>query len=344
MRTSDFDFHLPKGLIAQSPPPRRDSSRLLVMGPGEVLSHERFGSLHEHLGSGDMLVMNRTRVTPVRLTGKKPSGAELQILLVRDLGDGKWEIMSRGSYTGPLDISPSLGAEISNGQTARLLHKGELVDILWDVGQMPLPPYIRRRPDETDKERYQTVYATEDGSIAAPTAGLHFTPELIGQLMEKGVKVRYITLHVGRGTFVPIRAGQLSQHRMEAEEFEIERTVLEEIKEHRGRLIAVGTTTTRALEAFFSGHYTDINANGPEARANAGNRNGSVRGTTDIFIYPGYEFRAVSGLLTNFHLPGSTPLMLASALAGHQRLMEAYAEAIGENYRFFSYGDAMLIL
>jgi S-adenosylmethionine:tRNA ribosyltransferase-isomerase len=198
---------------------------------------------------------------------------------------------------------------------------------------MPLPPYIKRAPTDVDKERYQTVYASEPGSIAAPTAGLHFTEALIREIEEKGVAVRYIKLDVGTGTFTPVRADAVEEHEMASESFELKRSLADEIRSLKGRLVAVGTTTTRTLEGFFSGNYTS-RSDGGEA----------VRGSTDIFIYPGYRFRVVRSLLTNFHLPRSTPLMLTSAFAGRERLFKAYREALVENYRFFSYGDAMLIL
>jgi S-adenosylmethionine:tRNA ribosyltransferase-isomerase len=197
---------------------------------------------------------------------------------------------------------------------------------------MPLPPYIRRQADARDKERYQTVYASDEGSIAAPTAGLHFTTGLLSRIEEKGVLVRYLTLHVGRGTFAPIRAERVEEHVMESEAFEVEAGLLDEISSHRGRLIAVGTTATRAIEGILGGRSTTV-----------GSSNGTLRGTTDIFIRPGYSFMAVSGLITNFHLPCSTPLMLTAALAGRERLLSAYRTAVDEGYRFFSYGDAMLI-
>lgn len=336
MKTAEFDFDLPRSLIALEPAPERDGSRLLVLGPDGRVEHRRFSDITLYLGPGDMLLLNRTKVLPVRLSGVKPTGGRLDILLVRELSEGLWEIMCRQGYTGSLSFSRRLAAEIKGGKTAELLYEGDLEEILWEVGAMPLPPYIKREPGELDKSRYQTVYASEAGSIAAPTAGLHFTEELLGKVAARGVKVRHLTLHVGRGTFMPVRADDVEGHSMEAEYFEIDRPLLDEIASLKGRLVAVGTTTTRALEGFLGGRYCEM-----ESR---GNGAGPVRGLTDIFIRPGHRFRAVGGLLTNFHLPRSTPLMLASALAGRERLLSAYAEAISGNYRFFSYGDAMLIL
>ncbi len=333
MKTSDFDFHLPDSLIALKPLETRDASRLLVLRANGRVEHRRFSDIAEYLSAGDMLLLNRTKVLPVRLWGVKPNGAGLEMTLVRDLGAGRWEILSRGRYTGPVAISEALRAEIEDGRIARLEYSGDLREILWDVGQMPLPPYIRRTPEEMDKSRYQTVYASVEGSIAAPTAGLHFTEGLLKAIEDKGVLVRHLTLHVGPGTFTPVRAQNVRQHVMEQEHFEVESSLLEEISSLGGRLMAVGTTTTRAIEALRSGRFTSVS-----------NGKNTVAGATDIFIYPGYNFKAVDSLVTNFHLPRSTPLMLASALAGREKLLGAYAEAVRENYRFFSYGDAMLIL
>jgi len=333
MKTSDFDFELPGSLIALEPVESRDSSRLMVLHPDGGTDHRLFSDLPHYLHPGDMLVLNKTKVLPVRLFGRKPDGEVLEITLVRETGDERWEILTRGKYTGTVEISPELSAEIEGGRLARLIHSGDLADILWKAGQMPLPPYITRDPTEMDKERYQTVYASDPGSIAAPTAGLHFTQEMIAEIESKGVNVRYITLSVGTGTFTPVRAEDVKEHEMDSEEFEISKSLIDEINSLKGRLVAVGTTTTRTLEGYFSGKYTATDGDDK-----------AVKGSTNIFIYPGYRFKAVHSLLTNFHLPRSTPLMLASAMAGRTRLMKAYEEAIRESYRFFSYGDAMLIL
>jgi S-adenosylmethionine:tRNA ribosyltransferase-isomerase len=333
MKIQDFDFPLPENLIALRPMEQRDHSRLLVLRRDGSMEHTKFAALHEYLNPGDMLLLNKTKVLPMRLLGRKPGGGVLEMLLVANVSGNRWEIMSRGRYSGPLEISPRLRAEIMRGEEAELFHEGALTDILWKEGVMPLPPYIKRPADGLDKERYQTVYAEDEGSIAAPTAGLHFTPDLLDDLENKGIVVRSLTLHVGRGTFIPVRAHAVENHTMEEERFEIAEALVEEIRHARGRIVAVGTTTTRALEAFALGRFSPHAAD-----------NGTLRGSTDIFLYPGHRFRTVGGLLTNFHLPRSTPLMLASAFAGRENLLRAYDVAIGKSYRFFTYGDAMLLL
>lgn len=333
MRTSDFDFPLPKDLIASTPLAERDASRLMVLPPvGEAL-HRTFRDLPDFLRAGDLLVLNRTRVLPYRLRGIRDDGEEADVLLVRPLGKDRWDVLTRGRYRGPVRVSDRLGLELEDGRTAKLQFEGDLAELLWAEGEMPLPPYIRRRGTDLDKERYQTVYARDPGSIAAPTAGLHFTPALLDVLRGRGVLVRFLTLHVGRGTFVPVRAERVEEHDMEPEEFAMGEDLLAEVRARTGRIVTVGTTATRALEAVMTGRY----------RAREG-RNGTLRGSTDIFIHPGYRFQAVDGIVTNFHLPRSTPLLLAAALAGRERLLHAYGEAVRDRYRFFSYGDAMLIL
>lgn len=335
MKVKDFDFHLPDSLIAERPADRRDESRLLVLHRDGKIEHRRFYHVVEYLEKGDMLLLNKTKVVPVRLRGVKPTGGRLDMLLVRNISGARWEILCHGRYTGRLMISEKLQAEVHEGRTADLLFSGNLGDILWEVGRMPLPPYIRRGPDEMDKQRYQTVYAEAEGSIAAPTAGLHFTEKLLKVIEDKRVLVRYLILHVGKGTFSPIRTELVQEHVMEPECFEMDRETVSEILNLKGRLVVVGTTTTRAIEGFLSSRE----GNGPTCDST-----GSYRGVTDIFIYPGYRFRAVGNLITNFHLPCSTPLMLTSAFAGRKRLLRAYDTAVRENYRFFSYGDAMLLL
>lgn len=333
MKTSDFDFPLPEGLIAKRPLPERDTSRLLVVNKSGAIKDRHFTDLPAYLRAGDMLVLNRTKVLPMRLWGTKPNGKLLHLLLVKNLSRQKWEILSPGRYTGPLTIAEGFSALVTDGKTAELDYEGDLKELLWRHGEMPLPPYIKRRADEHDKKRYQTVYAEEEGSIAAPTAGLHFTNALLQRIKDMGVIIRYLTLHVGTGTFTPIRADLIDEHRMDSEYFEIDHALIDEIQARTGRLIAVGTTTTRALEGYLSGRCVQQPS-----------KNGIVRGSTDIFIYPGYGFRAVDGLITNFHLPGSTPLMLVSAICGREILFKAYDHAIRKQYRFFSYGDAMLTL
>ena len=375
------------------PAAQRDGSRLMVLSDGRA-EHRRFSDLPEYLCEGDILLLNDTRVLPVRLTGRKETGGRLEVLLVRQTepvrrasparetagGDGWetciWEVLYRGRYEGRLQINDELELELGGEprrrqcpdqspqppkspqppdgpRVARVSFRGDLLEIISRCGAMPLPPYIKRRPDESDRERYQTVYCRDTGhltegdwsperdwspgSIAAPTAGLHFTRELLEAIRARGVRVRKLTLHVGRGTFMPVRCNDIREHPMEREHFEIGRALVDEINETRragGRLCAVGTTATRAIEGYFSGRCRLDKKPGGD---------GTISGSTDIFIYPGYPFRAVDALVTNFHLPRSTPLMLASALAGRQTLLKAYEEAVRAGYRFFSYGDAMLI-
>lgn len=254
---------------------------------------------------------------------------------MREKENDVWEVLSRGRYTGSLKISEELQADLYDGRTARFTCSGNFMDIIWKYGNMPLPPYIKRTPDESDKERYQTIYAKEEGSIAAPTAGLHFTENLLKEITSKGVVMRELTLHVGTGTFRPMRSKKVTEHSMDPEYFEIDNELISEIKKikHSGKKIfSVGTTTTRAIEGYMSW------------KSDATSQNGKLAGMTDIFIYPDYRFKVVDSLITNFHLPRSTPLLLASALCGWENLMKAYAEAISRRYRFFSYGDAMLIV
>jgi len=337
MKVSDFDFAMPERLVATEPADGRESSRLMVLNGDASAAHRNFPDLLEYLNRGDMLLLNDTKVLPCLLHGRKPTGGAVDLLLVRDIsqdGSGKhWEVLSRGGYTGPLEFNGPLWANVTDGVIADLEYEGALEDVLADCGEMPLPPYIKRRADQRDRQWYQTVYARSPGSIAAPTAGLHFTEGILEGIRQKGVLVRYLTLHVGVGTFLPIRSDEVEEHRMEPERFEISRRLLLEINALSGRLITVGTTATRAVEGYFSGNYEPW-----------GEDDEMVRGSTDIFIHPGYEFRAVEGLLTNFHLPRSTPLMLASAFLGRERLLDAYSAAVESQYRFFSYGDAMLLL
>ncbi len=334
MLASELDFPLPDGAIALEPAAVRDQARMLTLqrATGKI-SHQRFSDLPQYMSPGDMLILNRTKVMPVNLLGTRPDGSTLDVLLVRAIEGDTWEVLSRGGYTGPLEFPGGIRAVMKDGRRAELSYEGDLGALLWRNGRMPLPPYIKREPDERDKLRYQTVYAEVEGSIAAPTAGLHFTPELIDEIKAKGVSVRYITLHVGRGTFAPIRAEELKDHRMDSERFEVPEALMDEIAGRRGRLFSVGTTCTRTLEALLNGRHGELQA-----------RDGMIRGETDIFIRPGHEFRAVDALITNFHLPRSTPLVLAAAFAGRGPLMAAYAEAIAQGYKFFSYGESMLVL
>ncbi len=334
MKSKEFDFELPKELVAQRPE-ERGSSRLLVLKRDGQILHRSFSQVVEFLNEGDMLILNNTKVLPVRLEGRKSTGGRIEVLLVSPAGEDIWRVLTRENYKGIVRVSEDLELEIMGNERARLHCKGDLQEILWRAGQMPLPPYIRRKPLPEDKTWYQTIYAEIPGSVAAPTAGLHFKEEILKGLSEKGVLIRKLTLHVGPGTFRLIRTEDIEDHKMEQEFFEIPVPLFNEIrkvKEAGGRVIATGTTTTRALEGYASGRYMTLAVNG------------QLKGSTDIFIYPGYEFKIIDGLITNFHLPRSTPLLLASAFAGIENLQKAYKEAIAMGYRFFSYGDAMLII
>lgn len=335
MKTKDYHFHLPQELIASRPLDQRDGSRLLVLHRDGGMEHRRFHELPSFLKAGDMLLINNSRVFPARLTGYKPTGGRLEILLVRETSAGLWDIMARERYTGTLRISDDLSAHISDGKTAFFADHNDLMPLIWKTGEMPLPPYIKRRPDKDDKERYQTVYAEVEGSIAAPTAGLHFTKDLLDNLASESVIIRTVTLHVGTGTFRPVKTTEIEDHKMDKEFFEINPDLISELKkvrENGNRIIAVGTTATRVVEGYLSGRCSSFSSNG------------SVKGSTDIFIHEGYKLKAVDSLITNFHLPCSTPLMLASVFAGRERLLNVYKTAISMGYRFFSYGDAMLVL
>jgi S-adenosylmethionine:tRNA ribosyltransferase-isomerase len=372
MKVADFAFPLPKELIAARPLRKRDTSSLLILHRDGMTEHRTFTDLPAYLDPGDMLIINNTKVFPARLTGNKKSGDRLEILLVREKGNDVWEILSKGHYSGTLKISEEFRAVLTDGETALFEYAGNFTDVIWKYGSMPLPPYIKRLPDALDKETYQTVYAKEEGSIAAPTAGLHFTENLLEEMISKDIKVRELTLHVGIGTFRPIRSEHIEEHTMEPEYFTIRRNLISEIERTKTagkRIVCVGTTTTRAIEGYFSGRWSMVNEkesrsqgikesrgkinHSPDPlnprpldsfRSPAYQNNNYIHGYTDIFIYPGYEFRAVTALITNFHLPKSTPLMLASALCGWEKLKKTYETAIRAKYRFFSYGDAMLIL
>jgi len=329
---ADFDYELPPDLIAQSPLPERDASRLLVLPRRSgAVEHRRMRELPGILRAGDLLVVNDARVIPARLRGhKEGSGGKVELLLVEPLGDADW--LALGQASKPL--REGMRIEVMGGavEIVQVRGGGELVvrlpargDALWqfldEAGEVPLPPYIEHAPGAQDRERYQTVFARERGAVAAPTAGLHFTPALIEALRSHGIAMASITLHVGPGTFLPVRSTRTEDHRMHRERYSVPEETSRAL-ERADRVIAVGTTVLRTLEAS-SGRP------GP--------------GSTDLFITPGYEFRAVDGLLTNFHLPKSTLLMLVAAFAGLPRIKAAYAEAVRERYRFFSYGDAMLI-
>ncbi len=339
MKTNEFDFDLPQELIAQTPLLNRDESRLLVLDKetGKV-EHKKFRNILDYLSAGDVLVINDTKVIPARLMGvKEDTLAVIELLLLKDMGNDIWECLSRPQkrlHLGTIvRFSDELSAEViellSDGVTrVKLIYSGILLEILDRLGEMPLPPYIHEKLSE--KDRYNTVYAKNIGSAAAPTAGLHFTRELLDELRDKGVIITNVTLHVGLGTFRPVEVDDINNHHMHSEYYEMSSetaNVLNKAKCDGRRIIAVGTTSTRTLESV-------INKYG-EFRECSGN--------TDIFIYPGYEFKAISCLITNFHLPKSTLVMLVSALAGRENILNAYHEAINEKYRFFSFGDAMFI-
>ncbi len=341
MKTSDLTFELPNGAIALRPLKDRSSSRLMVVQSGSEfsISHARFSDLLGILREGDLLVLNNSKVIPARLRVRKTTGGVIDLILVRPDAQGRWEILCKGSYTGDVLIGNETIGYISickDTHTKTMTFYGDIKKVIEQYGLMPLPPYIKRPPDEADRLDYQTVYAAKEGSIAAPTAGLHFTQKLLDQLRQKGIDIEYLTLHVGIGTFMPVSSEDITAHRMEEERFEVSCSLIDKIRQYRSvgkRVIAVGTTTTRTLEGIFSDRYCQFPS-----------LNGTLYGSTDIFIYPGYRFKAIDGLITNFHLPKSTPLMLVSALLGIEKTREIYGIAIQEGYRFFSYGDAMLIL
>ncbi|MDP2910962.1 MAG: tRNA preQ1(34) S-adenosylmethionine ribosyltransferase-isomerase QueA [Candidatus Omnitrophota bacterium] len=339
MKLSDFDYNLPKELIAQYPSEKRDESRLLVLNKDTGgIEHRIFRDIIEYVAPGDILVLNNTKVLPAQLMGKKETGGKVEALIL-NTGEGRrvkgeYEALlkpARGCNIGSRILfgDGALKAEVTRIENGRRFLRfdcsGDLEEMLDKLGEMPLPPYIKRNVSDSDKERYQTVYASKKGAIAAPTAGLHFTKKLLGDIFEKGVNVEHVTLHVGYGTFKPVSVENIKEHKMEEEYFEIENEVIEKLKNKSGRTIAVGTTSARVLES--------------EAKPKQ-----SRKGWTDLFIYPGYEFKAVDVLLTNFHLPKTTLLMLVSAFCGRGLLFKAYEEAIREKYRFYSYGDAMLII
>ena len=339
MKKSDFYFDLPEELIAQTPLEQRDSSRLLHLNKktGEI-AHCHFYDLPHFLQPGDCLVLNDTRVLPARLLGCRKSGGGVELVLLRDLGEGRWECLSRpGRKTKPGtellfgdgELTATVEAVAEGGnRIVQFQYKGIFLEVLERLGKMPLPPYIKT--ELQDAERYQTVYSRECGSAAAPTAGLHFTPELLRQIEEMGVKVCFVTLHVGLGTFRPVKEDEIENHEMHSEFCIITPETAETInsaKKQGGRIIAVGTTSCRTLESFAE----------EDGTINAGSR------WTDIFIYPGYRFKCIDALVTNFHLPESTLIMLVSALAGREHVLNAYEIAVQERYRFFSFGDAMFI-
>ena len=338
IRAEDFDYALPPDRIAQHPVEPRDHAGLMVLHRDSgKLEHRRFYEVVDYLRRGDVLVINETRVFPARLVGKRPSGGKVELLLVRPLGRDTWEALAKPGRKVRPGERLLFGEGKLTGEVVERTEDGKRVvrfsgdiETLRNLGQVPLPPYIRRSPIPEDRERYQTVYARVEGSVAAPTAGLHFTEELLERLREKGVEVVPIVLHVGPGTFRPVR-GEVSEHRMEAEYYEVSPRAAEVVNLARGkggRVVAVGTTSVRTLETVAD----------EEGRVRPGS------GWTELFIYPPYRFRVVDALITNFHLPRSTLLMLVAAFAGRERVLEAYREAVRLGYRFYSYGDAMLII
>lgn len=334
MNVERFDYLLPGGLIAQHPVERGRERLLLLDRSTGRAAHRRFEDLAGHLVPGDLLVLNDTRVIRARLLGSKDSGGRVELLLVRETAPGTWECLLRVSKAPKTGAVLHLGGGLSASVRGRRedLYEVEFspADMVRQAGSVPLPPYINRPPEEADEALYQTVYAKVDGSVAAPTAGLHFTPGFLDLLAAKGVEIAFITLHVGPGTFQPVRTKRIEDHRMHREEFVVSPEAADAIcraKAEGRRVVAVGTTTTRVLE-----HLT---------REHGGIVEG--RGSTGIFIHEGFPFRCVDALLTNFHLPCSTLIMLVAAFGGYENIMNAYREAVKERYRFFSYGDAMFI-
>lgn len=342
MRIEEFDYPLPKSLIAQYPSRQRGDSALMVLHRRNgLIEHRTFQDILQYFNPGDLLVLNNTRVLPARLIGKKETGGRVELLLLpsRNGTGGTWETFIKSSRKVKqgmrIRFEQGLEGEMKEVRDGRgkicFRWQKEVVETLKEIGHLPLPPYIKREDESLDRDRYQTVFAEKDGSIASPTAGLHFTHSMLQSLRENKVRITMITLHIGIGTFTPVKAPEIENHHMEAEWIEIsEETVreIEETKTRSGKVVAVGTTTTRALESFSDG-------------------TGGVRpgqGITSLFIHPPYRFRVIDALITNFHLPKSTLIMLVSAFVGRDLLMKAYHEAIDKKYRFYSYGDAMLIL
>ncbi len=340
MQRSDFHFTLPEELIAQRPSAERRGSRLLMLdGAKGVLEDRFFTDLPSLLQPGDLLVFNDTRVIPARLYGRKESGGQVEVLVERITSERDVLAHVRASKSPKAGSWLTLEEEVEvqvtgrDGQLFALRFPGPVLEILKRVGHMPLPPYIDREAAESDAERYQTVYARKEGAVAAPTAGLHFDEAMLAHLKLMGIESAFVTLHVGAGTFQPVRADDIREHVMHSEYIEVSEAVVEAVARTRargGRVIAVGTTVVRSLES--------------AARANPKGELAPYSGETDIFIYPGYVFRVIDAMITNFHLPESTLLMLVSAFAGYPQVMNAYRHAVAEKYRFFSYGDAMFVL
>lgn len=340
MKVSEFNYNLPEELIAQHPYDKRDEARLMILDrENQKYEHKIFRDIIDYLKPGDCLVINNTKVIPARLYGKKDTGANVEFLLLKRIEGDVWEAMVRPGSKIKLGTKVSFGEGLLNAEVLDILeggnrkvkfeYKGIFNEILDQIGLMPLPPYIKEKLE--DKDKYQTVYAKYDGSAAAPTAGLHFTEELLEQIKQKGIEIANVTLHVGIGTFRPVKVENIEEHQMHSEHYYIKKEDVEKInraKQTGNRVIAVGTTSCRVLES-----VADENGMLKE-----------VEGDTSIFIYPGYKFKCIDCLITNFHLPESTLIMLVSSLAGKDFVMNAYEEAVKEKYKFFSFGDAMIIL
>lgn len=339
LKVDDFDYELPERLIAQKPVENRDESRLMLLNKesGEI-KETIFNQITEYINKDDLIVLNNSKVIPARLYGKKiPTNTEIEVLLLNKVSEKRWEVLVKPGRRVKKGVEVSFGdgqlvgkaVEYTDfgGRIMEFSFQGSFSKILDELGKMPLPPYIKNELKEP--ERYQTVYAKKEGSVAAPTAGLHFTPELLTKIEDKKISIRYITLHVGLGTFRPVRTDVIKEHDMHAEYVEVAQDVVEKIKETKakdGRIISIGTTVSRALET-----------------AAQGGKLTEYRGWTDIFIYPPYQFKVIDALITNFHLPKSTLLMMVSALAGRKKIFKAYQKAVDEKYRFYSLGDAMFI-
>ena len=343
---SDYDYDLPESLIAQLPADKRDNSKMMVLEKDHhSILHKHFYDIVDLIDKDTILVLNNTKVMPARLIGYKDTGAKIEVFLLKALEDRKWEVLIKPSkrikentvvkISDELSVKAIERTEEDGGWLVELLYDGDILDVLHRNGNIPLPPYIERKlADEDikklDFERYQTVYAKDEGSVAAPTAGLHFTEDILNRLKEKGVEIAYVTLNVGLGTFRPVKCENVLEHKMHSEVFEITEEaarLINEAKAKGKKLTAVGTTTVRTLETAFQ-QFGEIKA---------------CKSASELFIYPSYEFKVVDNLITNFHLPKSTLLMLVSALAGKDFIFEAYGEAIKNKYRFFSYGDCMFI-
>ncbi len=335
MHLTDFDYDLPDELIARYPLPERSASRLLCLNSSNgAVSHAKFTEICEYLSPGDLLVCNNSRVIPARLLGQKPTGGQVEVLVERVLDDKNVLAHLRASKTPKpgtyINFSDNIRFEMigrrDNLFELRCVTGASVLNVIESIGHMPIPPYFQRTADDSDKERYQTIYADPKGSVAAPTAGLHFDQALFERLRANNIDIDYVTLHVGAGTFAPVRVENVTEHHMHAERILVSASLCEKIKKTKangGRVIAVGTTTARSLETAALKPFS---------------------GETNIFIYPGYEFKCIDALITNFHLPCSTLLMLVCALGGYENVMSAYKEAIAHQYRFYSYGDAMLVM